>query len=365
MQFKQLALAIALAVTAVTPTLSNAEEKVLNIYNWSDYFDPAYLKKFEEKTGIKVNYDVYDSNDVLEAKLMAGGSGYDLVVPSNANLERQIKAGIHAPVDKTKLSNYANLDEQLKTAVAKFDTDNAHAVPYTWGTVGIAYNTQMIAKRLGDAPLDSWDALFKPETAAKLADCGIAVMDSASDMMPLALHYLGLNPNSEETADLEKATDLMKSVRSSIKYFHSSKSIADLANGEICMAVGFNGDMLQAKDRAVEAKNGNEIKYIIPKEGAILWYDSMVIPADAKHKEAAHQFMDFVLEPETAASISNFVFYAVANNKAEALIDDEVKNDPGIYPPAEIKAKLFVQQAHGAAYDRKLSRAWSSIKTGR
>ncbi|WP_135078469.1 polyamine ABC transporter substrate-binding protein [Terasakiella sp. SH-1] len=363
MKFKSLALTAVLSVGTAFSAV--AEEKVLNIYNWSDYFDPAYLKKFEEKTGIKVNYDVYDSNEVLEAKLMAGGSGYDVVVPTGAFLERQIQAGIYSKVDKASLSNYGNLDAGLKKAVEDHDAGNTYGVPYTWGTIGIAYNMDMLAERFGGLPNNSWDLLFKPEMAAKVKDCGIGVLDSPAEMVSIALNYLGLDPNSEKKGDLKKAQELFNATRANIKYFNSSKTISDLANGEICMAIGYNGDMLQAQSRAQEAKNGINVDYVIPSEGSLAWFDLMAIPADAPHKEAAHKFIDFVLEPETGASIANFVFYAVANKAATPHIVDEVKANAGIYPAEKVKAKLFAQKAHTAKFDRLLSRAWTAIKTGR
>jgi len=342
-----------------------AEDKVLNIYNWSDYFDPAYLKKFEEKTGIKVNYDVYDSNEILEAKLMAGGSGYDIVVPSGTFFERQMQAGIYAEIDKTALSNYGNLDEDLKKTAQKHDADNKHGVPYAWGTIGFAYNEGMLKERFGDdQSFNSWDLLFKPDMAAKIKDCGIGILDSPVQVMSLVLNYLGLDPNSEKKADLDKATAVMKATRDNIRYFSSSKTISDLANGEICFAVGYNGDMIQAHSRAQEAKNGQKIRYVIPDEGALAWFDVMAIPADAPHKAAAHQFIDFVLEPETGASIANFVFFAVANKASDPYIVEAVKNNPGIYPPEALKSKLFTSKAHTAKFDRLLSRAWTAIKTG-
>ncbi|WP_020558509.1 polyamine ABC transporter substrate-binding protein [Thiofilum flexile] len=366
MQFKALILATSLALGLVT-SVAAEDAKVVNVYNWSDYFDPAYLKKFEEKTGIKVNYDVYDSNEMLEAKLMAGGSGYDVVFPSGNFLARQIKAGVYSEIDKAKLSNYGNLDPKMLDNMKTHDPDNKYGVPYTWGTLGIAYNKKMIADRLGaDTKIDSWDYLFKPEITAKLKDCGLVLMDAPSDVVSVAMNYAGVkDPNSEEGADLEKAIEVLKGARESVKYFSSSKQISDLANGEVCIAMGYNGDMLQAQTRAEEANKGVEIEYVIPKEGTQIWFDNMAIPADAKNKENAYQFINFVLEPETAASVANLVSYAMANAKATDLINDDIKNNPGIYPPAEVQAKFFPAKAHSASFDRKLSRAWTALKTDR
>ncbi|WP_221794141.1 polyamine ABC transporter substrate-binding protein [Oceanobacter mangrovi] len=359
---------LALLASAISLTVSAAamaESKELNIYNWSDYIDPQDVVKFEEATGIKVNYDVYDSNEVLESKIMAGNTGYDLVVPTGSFLERQIQAGIYAEIDKSKLKNYGNLDKELLAKVARHDPNNAHSVPYAWGTIGLGYNIAQLKERLGDMPVDSYDLLFDPKMAAKLKDCGVAVLDSPAEMMAIALNYLGLDPNSEDKKDLDKAEALLKATRDNIRYFHSSQYIGDLANGEICLAVGYNGDIMQSVSRADEAGQGVEVAYAIPKEGTLVWFDSMAIPADAPHKDAAYKFIDFVLSPEVAAGISNYVYYAVPNKAAEPLIIDEVINDPGIYPTEAVKAKLFPQQAHTAKFDRLLNRAWSNVKTGR
>lgn len=342
-----------------------AEQQVLNIYNWSDYIAPEAISRFEAETGIKVNYDVYDSNEVLEAKLMSGHSGYDLVVPTGAFMERQIQAGIYAAVDRSQLSNYANLDAQLLETVSRHDPDNSHGVPYTWGTIGIGYNQDMLRQRLGDMPVSSWDLIFKPELAAKVADCGIAVLDSPAEVVAVALNYLGLDPNSEDKDDLKKAEVMLAAAQPSIKYFHSSQYISDLANGEICVAVGYNGDMLQSQDRAASAGQGVKVAYSIPDEGSLAWFDLMVIPADAPNPQAAHRFINFVLQPDVAAGISNFVYYAVPNTGAESLLNDDVRSNPGIYPPAQVKANLFSQNAHSARFDRLLTRSWTRIKTGR
>lgn len=355
--------ALALGLTLSTAAL--AKDKVLNIYNWSDYIAPDTVEKFEQATGIKVNYDVYDSNEVLEAKLMSGSTGYDLVIPTGYFLERQIKAGIYQPIATEKLSNYANLDAELKQKVTSHDPDNRYSVPYAWGTIGLGYNKAMLQQRLGDMPVDTLDLIFKPEITAKLADCGVALFDSPAEVVAIALNYLGLDPNSEKKADLEKVSALLKEVRPHYKYFHSGKYISDLANGEICVALGYNGDVLQAKSRAQEAGQGQDIGYAIPREGTLIWFDLMAIPADAPHPDAAHQFIDFVLTPEIGASLSNYVFYAVPNRAAEPLISAEVHQDPGIYPDATVKAKLFSNSAHTAKFDRLLTRAWSNIKTGR
>lgn len=364
MRNHHLGLSAALALS-VTASLANAtEEKVLNIYNWSDYIAPDAIELFQQATGIKVNYDVYDSNEVLEAKLMSGGTGYDLVVPTGSFLERHVQANIYAPIDRSQLANYGNLDEMLREKVARHDTDNKHGVPYAWGTIGLGYNVKEVKARLGDVPVDTLDLIFNPTLAAKVADCGIGLLDSPAEVMSIALNYLGLDPNSEKRSELKQATDLLSTVRPHIKYFDSSKYISDLANGEICVALGYNGDVLQAQGRAEEAGQGVTVGYAIPAEGTLVWFDLMAIPADAPHKEAAHQFINFVLDGKTAAGISNYVYYAVPNVAAEQHLDEAVRSNPGIYPSEAVKAKLFTQNAHTPKFDRILTRAWTTIKTG-
>ncbi|EAR59951.1 polyamine ABC transporter substrate-binding protein [Neptuniibacter caesariensis] len=359
-------LGLAAALTAVISTSAIAEDKVLNVYNWSDYVDPAIIEAFEAETGIKVNYDVYDSNEVLEAKLMSGGSGYDVVVPTGAFLERQIQAGIYKEIDRSKLTNYANLDTVLTDKISRHDPDNKHNVPWAWGTIGLGYNEAMVKERLGpDAKLDSLDMIFKPEVAEKLADCGIGILDSPAEVVSVALNYLGMDPNSEKKSDLKKAKALLSSVRPHYKYFHSSKYIADLASGEICLTLGYNGDVLQSQSRAEETGQGHKIGYSIPTEGTLVWFDLMAIPSDAPHPEAAHKFIDHMLKAESGAGVANYVYYAVANKASEPLLNQDVITNPGIYPSDEVKANLFTQNAHTAKFDRQLTRAWTSIKTGR
>ena len=360
---KKAPLLAALAALAAAPVL--AQGNVVNVYNWSDYIAPDTIEKFEAETGIKVVYDVYDSNETLEAKLLAGSSGYDVVVPTSGYLRRQIQADVYLPLDKAQLPNLANMDPDLMAAAAVYDEDNAHAVIYMWLTTGIGYNKAKVAERLGaDAPLDTWALIFDPANAAKLADCGIALLDSSSDILPSALAYLGLDPTSAEEEDMEQAAALIEAVRPHIRYFHSSQYISDLANGEICVAVGFSGDIFQAADRAVEAGNGIEIGYSIPKEGALLSFDMLAIPADAPHPENAHAFINFIMKPEITAAITNTVYYANANDPALALVDPEISGDSAIYPTEEVKANLFPAVTHDARTDRMITRLWTRVRTG-
>jgi putrescine transport system substrate-binding protein len=338
---------------------------VVNVYNWSDYIAEDTIEKFEAATGITVNYDVFDTNELLEAKLLAGSSGYDVVVPTGNFLERQIQAGVFRPLDTSKLPNLENMDAEITRIVSQHDPDNKHSVVYMWGTTGLAYNVAKIEERMPNAPVSSWDMIFDPAVISKFADCGVAILESPSDILATAKHYLGIDPASESADDLAKAEELLMSIRPHVRYFHASQYINDLANGDICMAVGYSGDLLQSRDRAAEANNGVEIAYVIPEEGGVVWFDLMAIPADAKNVDAAHQFINFVMDAQIAADITNYVFYANANAASTALIDPEVTSDPGIYPSEAVKAGLFALRAHSPRYDRIMNRTWTRIKTGR
>ncbi len=357
-------LAFALGFSSLAAPVLAQEEPVLNIYNWSDYIAEDTLANFEAETGIRVNYDVFDGNEILEAKLLTGNTGYDIVVPTAYFLERQIQAGLFMKLDKSKLPNLANMDQKIMQTVETADPGNQYAIDYMWGTTGIGYNIDKIAERMPDAPTDSWDLVFDPAVAAKFADCGITMLDAPTEIIAAALNYLGIDPKSEDPDDLAKAEELVKSVRPYIRYFHSSQYISDLANGDICLAVGWSGDMLQARDRAAEADTGVTVTYSIPKEGALMWFDMMAIPVDAPHPDNAHTFINYIMEPQVIADISSYVFYANGNAASFPLIDPEVTGDPAIYPPEEVKEKLYAIRAHTPAYDRLLTRAWTRIRTG-
>ncbi|NND91901.1 MAG: polyamine ABC transporter substrate-binding protein [Granulosicoccus sp.] len=339
-------------------------EGELNVYNWSDYIAEDTLEKFEAETGIKVNYDVFDSNEVLEAKMLTGASGYDVVVPSIEFMARQAQAGVFAEIDKGALPDYGNLDQGILDVIAVNDPDNTYGVPYMMFTTGIGYNVKEVSSRIDADKIGSWDMIFDPDTVAKLADCGVSLLDSPSEVMAPALNYLGLDPNSEDKADLEKATELLLSVRPHIRYFHSSQYINDLANGDICVSVGYSGDVLQARDRAAEAGQGVDIAYAIPAEGGQVGFDMLAIPDDAPNPDNALAFINFILQPEIAAGITNYVYYANPNPAADEFVAEEVINDPGIYPPEAVRAKLFSLKPHSSRYDRSLTRAWTTIKTG-
>jgi putrescine transport system substrate-binding protein len=340
-------------------------EKQVRVYNWSDYIDESILKEFTAETGIKVIYDVFDSNEVLETKLLTGKSGYDLVVPSGQFLSRQIKAGVFQKLDKSKLPNMKNLWPVISERVAVYDPGNEFAITYMWGTTGIGYNEAKIKEKLQDAPVNSWDLVFKPEIAAKLKDCGIMLLDAPDDVMSAAAKYLGFDPNTIDTAELEKVSTLLQSVRPYVKKFHSSEYINALADGDICVAVGWSGDILQARDRAAEASNGQVIKYSIPKEGAEIWFDVMAIPVDAKNVEEAHILLDYLMRPDVIAKATNHTKYANANSPARDLVSEEIKTDPSIYPEEGVMKNLYVKSAYDSKTQRTVTRAWTKIKTGK
>jgi putrescine transport system substrate-binding protein len=338
--------------------------RVLNLYIWSDYLAPNTLSDFEKQSGIKVHVAYFDTNETLETKLLAGSSGYDIVVPTASYFERQIKAGVYLPLDKSKLPNLKNMDPQLMAKVAMHDPDNAHGVIYLWGTNGIGYNEKMVKALLPDAPLDSWRMVFDPEIASKVAKCGISVLDSPAEMMRAVFNYLGKDPNSQKPEDLAQGEAVLMKIRPYIRNINSSEYIEALANGDLCLAVGYNGDVMQARDRAHDANKGIDIKYSVPKEGTILWFDMLAIPKDAPNPDSAYAFINYIMTPQVIADISNFKRYANANTAAQPLVLDSVKDDPGIYPPPELRQKLSVQLADSAEQTRAITRIWQKFKTG-
>ncbi|ALG66548.1 extracellular solute-binding protein [Beggiatoa leptomitoformis] len=366
-QFQQSLLGIAVVCTLASGAV-RAEENVLHIYNWSDYIAEDTVANFEKETGIKVVYDVFDSNEVLEAKLMTGKTGFDIVVPSAAPyLGRQIQAGVYQPLDKSKLTNYKNLDPVLLKGLEAVDPENKYAIPYLWGTTGIGYNPEKVKAALGEnAPVDSWDLVLKPENLEKLSKCGVYMLDTPTEIFPIILNYLGKNPLSEVETDY---TDIVKpfmlKLRPFITNFHSSEYINALANGDICVAIGWSGDVLQAADRAKEANKGVTVAYSVPKEGTIMWFDMIAIPKDAKNVAAAYKFIDFVLRPEVIASVTNFVHYANPNPASLETVIDEVKNNKGVYPADEVKKKLFMLKILPQKVERVLTRVWTTVKTGK
>ncbi len=357
----------AAAVVGFVASAQAAEEKVLNVYNWSDYIAKDTLDKFTKETGIKVVYDVFDSNETLEAKLLASHSGYDIVVPSLNFLGRQIQAGVFLPLDKSKLPNSKNLDPDLMGRIAVNDPGNKYGIPYLMGTTGIGYNIAKVKEILGpNAPVDSWDLIFKPENLAKLSKCGVSFLDTPAEVIPTVLNYLGEKPNGFDPKLVQgKVQDLLLKLRPNIRYFHSSQYINDLANGDICVALGWAGDVLQARNRAIDAKNGVQIAYSIPKEGAGIFFDMLAIPVDAKHPDNAHQFINFLMRPDIIADITNFVSYANAIPSSKALIKPDILNNPGVYPSAEVKQHLFTFAVVPPKVDRVYTRVWTMVKTGK
>jgi putrescine transport system substrate-binding protein len=337
---------------------------VLNLYIWSDYLAADTLSNFEKQTGIKVHVAYFDTNETLETKLLAGSSGYDVVVPTASYFERQIKAGVYLALDKSKLPNLKNMDPQLMAKVALHDPGNAHGIIYTWGTNGIGYNEKMVRELMPDAPLDSWRMVFDPAVASKVAKCGISVLDSPAEMLRAVYSYLGKDANSQSPNDLVQAEAVLTKIRPFIRNINSSEYIEALANGDLCVAVGYNGDVMQARDRAREANKGIEVKYYVPKEGSILWFDMLAIPKDAPDPDSAYAYLNYIMTPQVMADISNFKRYANANAASQPLVLPAVKDDPGIYPPPEQRQKLAVQLADSADQTRAITRVWQKFKTG-
>jgi putrescine transport system substrate-binding protein len=359
-------IALIAAVLGAPVSSAQAQERVVNFYNWSNYMAPGVLEDFTRETGIKVVYDTFDANETLETRLLAGKSGYDVVVPTAYFLQRQVSANIFQKLDKSKLPNLANAWPEVTQRLAIYDHDNSFGANYMWGTTGIGYNIKAVQKILGpDAKIDSWDIVFRPENLAKFKDCGIHMLDSADDILPAALSYLGLDPNSTKQADLDKAADLVMKVRPFVRKFHSSEYLSALATGEICFVVGWSGDIMQARSRAEEAKNGIEVGYAIPKEGAQMFFDNLAIPADAKNQAEAYELINYLYRPEVAAKNSDFLSYANGNLASQKLVDPKILNDRNIYPDEATLKKLFVITARDPATQRAINRLWTKVKTGR
>jgi putrescine transport system substrate-binding protein len=357
-------LGLAVATVLLSGSVRAQKQRVVNYYNWSDYQDPTVLDAFIKETGIKARYDTFDSNDTLEAKLLAGRSGYDVVVPSAYFLARQIKAGIFRQLDKSKLPNLKYAWPEIAKQLAIYDPDNQYAVNYMWGTTGIGYNVQAVKRVLGpDGTIDSWDYIFNPEKIAKFQSCGIHLLDSSDDIMSAGLHYLHLDPNTSDAGDLNKVTELLLKIRPYVRKFHSSEYLNALATGEICLVVGFSGDVKQAQKRAAEAKGGVEIGYAIPKEGAQLWFDNLAIPKDAPDPEEAHALINFLIRPDIAAKNTNYVSYANGDIPSD-MIDKSIMDDRTVYPDSATMAKLYTIIAHDQKTQRLINRLWTRIKTG-
>ncbi len=361
---------LAQAATVVSPTAKVKESETqqsLFFYNWNDYIAPNTIPDFEKKTGINTTYDLYDSNEVLEGKLLSGRSGFDLVSPSHDFYKTQIRAKVYTKLDKSQLPNLKNLDPRIMKVISSaYDKDNQYGIPYLWGTTGIGYNKKAVEKALGkDAPVDSWALVLEPENMKKLQECGVAFLDAPSEVLPSVMAYLGKPGDSLNKKDYQAAIKKIKTVSPYVSYFHSSKSISDLANGDICVAIGWSGDMLMARDRAKAAKNKQDIRYSIPKEGAAMWFDMLAIPADAPNKQAAYKMLNYLMEPKVIADITNYVAYANPNPASKPFVDKEIANDPGIYPDDATMDKLFVFKELPNKLKRMITREWTRIKTGR
>ncbi|MEL6410065.1 MAG: polyamine ABC transporter substrate-binding protein [Pseudomonadota bacterium] len=351
------------AAMALAAGAAFAEE--VRVYNWSDYIDEELLTKFEEETGLKLVYDVFDSNEVLETKMLAGGSGYDVVVPSGTFLQRQISAGAFQKLDKSKLTNLGNMWDAIEERTAKYDPGNEYSINYMWGTTGIGVNTGKVAEILGDdAPVGSLELIFDPANMEKLASCGVHFLDAPTEMIPAALKYLGEDPDSHDPEVIAKAEAVLAGVRPHVQKFHSSEYINALANGDICVAFGWSGDILQSRDRAAEAENGVEIAYNAPSEGALMWFDQMAIPADAPNPEGAHIFLDFIMNKENIAAASNYVYYANGNAASQELLVEDVIGDPAVYPDEETVKNLYTTTPYPAKVQRVVTRLWTKIKSG-
>jgi putrescine transport system substrate-binding protein len=344
---------------------AGAEERSVNIYNWSDYIDPKVLEDFTRETGIKVVYDTYDSNETLETRLLAGKTGYDVVVPSGTFLQRQIEAGLYQKLDKAKLPNAGNLWPDITRRLAVYDPGNQYAVAYMWFTTGIAYNVDKVKERLGDATITSWDIIFKPENLKKFADCGVYVLDSPEDLFSIALNYLKLDPNSKKHGQLQSAAELMRLMRHKVTKFHSSEYINALANGDICLAVGWAGDVFQARARAREADNGVNLSYVIPKEGTLMSIDTIAIPKDAPHPNEAYAFIDYLMRPAIAARNTKVTNFASGILAAKDLVPKEIAENGAIYPDAETMRRLFTVTSFDQATQKFVTTQWTQIKTGR
>ncbi len=355
-----------LACAALAACAKPGGGKVVDVYNWNDYIAPDANPNFEHATGIHVVYDNFDRNEVLETKLLAGSSGYDVVVPSSQFLGRQLKAGVFLPLDKAKIPNYSHLDPDFMRKLEALDPGNRYGIPYMWGTVGIGYNVDAIKRIFGNVDVaNSLDILFKAENAAKLNDCGINILDTPSEIVPVVLNYLHEDPNSHDPATIAKAQALLAKIRPYVRSFHSSSYIDGLAGGDVCLALGWSGDVIQARNRANEANNGVHVAYAIPREGSAMWIDMLAIPQGAAHVDAAYAYINYLLDPKVMAANSDFIAYPNAIPAAKALMRPEIVDDPTIYPPADVAARLFTFSIVPPDVDRQYETLWTELKSGK
>lgn len=356
-------LTLGVAGLALAAAMAQADE--VRVYNWSDYIDEELLTKFEEETGLKLVYDVFDSNEVLETKMLAGSSGYDIVVPTGGFLQRQIAAGVFQELDKSALPNIGNMWDVIEARTSTYDPGNAYSINYMWGTTGIGVNVGKVKEMLGeDAPIGSLSLVFDPANMEKLSECGVHFLDAPTEIIPAALAYAGVTPDSKDKDALAKAEEVLLAIRPYVQKFHSSEYINALANGDICVAIGWSGDVLQARDRAAEAENGVEVAYNAPSEGALMWFDQMAIPADAPNVEGAHKFLNFIMDAQNMAAASNYVYYANGNLASQEFLVEDVIDDTAIYPDEAALQNLYTVTPWGPKEQRTLTRLWTKIKSG-
>jgi putrescine transport system substrate-binding protein len=358
-----LKLATTTAALALVAAQAMAEE--VRVYNWSDYIDEELLTKFESETGIDLIYDVFDSNEVLETKMLAGGSGYDVVVPTGSFLQRQIAAGAFQKLDQSKLSNAGNMWDAIEERTAQYDPGNEYSINYMWGTTGIGVNTGKVAEVLGaDAPIDSLALIFDPANMEKLASCGVYMLDAPTEVIPAVLKYQGQDPDSKDADVIAGTEEVLMAIRPYVQKFDSSEYINALANGDICVAFGWSGDILQSRDRAAEAENGVEIAYNAPKEGALMWFDQMAIPVDAPNPDGAHKFLNFIMDANNMAAASNYVYYANGNKASQEFLVEDVIGDTAIYPDEATVANLYTFSPYDPKLQRTVTRMWTKVKSG-
>lgn len=352
-------------VAVLTLAANSALADEVRVYNWSDYIDEDLLTKFEEETGIELIYDVFDSNEVLETKMLAGSSGYDIVVPTGTFLQRQISAGAFQKLDLSKLPNHENMWDVVEARTAQYDPGNAYSINYMWGTTGLGVNVGKVRELLGeDAPVNSLALIFDPANMEKLAGCGVHFLDSPSEMIPAALKFIGESPDSHDPDVIAKSEEVLMGVRPHVQKFHSSEYINALANGDICVAFGWSGDILQARDRAMEAENGVEIEYHAPAEGALMWFDQMAIPVDAPNPDGAHRFLNFIMDAQNMAQASNYVYYANGNAASKEFLVEDVIGDTAIYPDEATLENLYTTTPYPARVQRTVTRLWTKVKSG-
>ncbi|MFO3722906.1 extracellular solute-binding protein [Pseudomonas sp. HLMP] len=364
MKLRNLTLALALGCTVAVAQAADAQQPTVNLYIWGEYLAPDTLANFEKQTGIRVVADHFDSLETAETKLLTGRSGYDVVLSAGQHLSRAIASGALQPLDKSKVPHLAGIGEEFRQHMAVFDPGNRYAGTYAWGTTGVGFQQEAVAARLPDAPRDSWAMLFDPQVVAKFADCGVSLLNDPNEVFAAAMRYLGLDINQQRVEDLRAAEAHLRKIRPYIRYFDNDRNINDLANGETCVAMSWNGNVAIAQTQAQQAGKAFSLDYRIPSEGTLIWLDALVVPKDAPHPEAAWQLVDYLMRPEVIAPITDTIHYANAITAADELVDPGIRNAPGTYPPAEVRARLYTKNDNGKAFNRELTRAFSRLKSG-